>query len=215
VIPKVVTFGVFKINFPFLHSGSLLPGDKVCSQRWRRKRGCCGPNGRLWLPDVYQWHGESSAKSVCVCVCVCVSPFTSNVMWCMSLFCFLLLWNLSRARVPPFFDFVAKCMRWTQKHHVTRPPVRFGCEMNAPDDLNFSLACWRSSSRVRMLFGPTESFQYEPSGCRLMLTFTVPRRNPDNSGTQTPVCVVQMTAMLETFPSASAATLCAVLISDC
>lgn len=67
VIPKVVTFGVFKINFPFLHSVWLTLGDKVCSQRWR-KRGCCWAIATsLGLPMA---PGKLCQIIVCVCVCV-------------------------------------------------------------------------------------------------------------------------------------------------
>lgn len=118
VVPKVVALAVFKINFPFLHSVWLMPGDKVSSRRWEKKEtGCCCPNGLLRLPYVYQLHRANSANSLCGSMHVCVLQPLSRYECAHNATC-----EPRRGRFPQFFalwlNLAAKCVRLTYKPEV-------------------------------------------------------------------------------------------------
>lgn len=75
MISKVITFGAFKINFPFLHSIWLMQRDKVCSQPCRRQREVAVVRIGHWSFLRFTSSTEKPVPNHCVgmCVLLCVT----------------------------------------------------------------------------------------------------------------------------------------------
>lgn len=79
-ILKVITFGAFKINFPFLHSIWLMQGDKVCSQSFSRQREVALVRTGYCSFLRFTGSTEKPVPNHCVEVCVSLSVTKNTVM---------------------------------------------------------------------------------------------------------------------------------------
>lgn len=120
LIPKVITFGALKINFPFLHSVWVMLGDKACSRRQQKtERGCCCQNEPFWLPSVYQRQRVNCANLLYEIVGVIVWPCICTTKSLVVIVCRNVRTNPHASCVESDFLntllFGAKSMQWTWK----------------------------------------------------------------------------------------------------
>lgn len=104
VIPKVVTFGSFKINFPVLHSVWLMPGRQslFSAVGEDKRRAVVFQMGHFSFPRICQWHREK----------LCQFIVWDRAWWCC---CCVWLCFLVVDSHFPSTEFVAEGVRWTLK----------------------------------------------------------------------------------------------------